>query len=400
MHKNTREEDIYRLISRHQKMRPKNMLNDFIELMQRLNNPHERLPRTIHVAGTNGKGSTISFLKSILQEGGYRVHRYTSPHLLSICERIQMDGKDIPVERLWNTLNEVVKNSAGLSLHYFDFLTAAAFMEFAREPADYLLLECGLGGKFDNTNIIQNPIATILTQIAMDHMDVLGKSLQEIAQQKAGIIKPHSPTITLPHKPEIIDLIREECDKKQSFLHIIENEYNGEMGLIGNHQKQNAALAALTASLITPLPKGIIAEGIKKAQWPGRMQKIIHKNRSIVVDIAHNPSGLQATIQTMEEMAKQPFHVIFSLRQTKDLEAFLRILANTPHRLSYVTNFETLEIHSAPKVEEICKRLHITCEFHPDLPTAIHSTPSEQILITGSVSLVSQALQLDETILV
>jgi dihydrofolate synthase/folylpolyglutamate synthase len=365
----------------------------FTELMSRLDNPHKKLPKTIHVTGTNGKGSVLAYLDSILKTAGYRVHRYTSPHLVSICERIQIANTNIRAEDFYETLQAVAPHTKGLELTIFEMITAVAFLKFAENPADYLLLETGIGGRHDSTNIIENPVVTVITQIGLDHMEKLGPTLTLIAGEKAGIIKHGRPTVTLNHEPEIVNVILEEARLKNSPLFFVE-KLDTQLSLIGAHQQMNAALAHKAAMLLNACPEDVILQGLKTTQWAGRMQSVILHGRKVWLDMAHNPSAALAAVQSMIKIDATPFRLIFSLRENKDVEAFLRTFKNHVCSVTYVPLNEGAQGHDANAVKVLANHLHMPMDILDSLKMALSNIPDSPILITGSAILVGEALKL------
>ena len=199
-------------------------LNRINRLLQDLGNPHQFLPPTIHIAGTNGKGSTLSILRSMLQESGLTVHSYTSPHLVNFNERIRIKDKLISNKFLFEVLSMTDKVNNNQEITFFEFTTAAAFLAFSKIKADILLLEVGLGGRLDATNVVPNVIASIITEISFDHEHFLGSTLSKISKEKCGIIKNGIPVITISQKNEIMRVIKENCHNKNAALYLIEKK--------------------------------------------------------------------------------------------------------------------------------------------------------------------------------
>jgi dihydrofolate synthase/folylpolyglutamate synthase len=293
-------------------------------LMTRLDNPHLDA-KTVHITGTRGKGSTAAMIASILKNAGYKVGLYTSPHLLSYTERIQFDGKPIP-EKEWAKLVEIIKphveaeNAIGDlgQLTTFEIFTAMAFLHFRRVKADWQVMEVGLGGRLDATNIV-NPEVCVLTSISYEHMDVLGHTLTQIAREKSGIIKPGAEVVTAPQFPEALTEIERVCKEKgvrlikvgrdvtwqkgsfneggQNFrVKGMRGKYDLRIPLLGEHQMENASNAVAAIELL--VGKGVkvttqnIVEGLAKVDWPGRLQ-IMGRNPWVVVDGAQNAYSMK-----------------------------------------------------------------------------------------------------------
>ncbi len=270
-------------------------LERMIRALAALGNPHLSLPPVIHVAGTNGKGSTVAFLKTILEGEGKHVHCYTSPHLTRVTERIVLNGSRISTN-LFDELTKHVESIAS-DLSYFEVLTCVAFLAFSRVPADYILLEVGLGGRLDATNVV-DPLLSVITSISLDHQEYLGNSISAIAREKAGILKPGKPVV-LAHQPyqEVYDLIG-DCARplNTQVIRVAPLSETVELGLLGKHQRDNAATALAAAHIL--LGKGDYYHHLKKTRWPGRLQQL-STTPDIWVDGAHNEDGIRVLAQEL-----------------------------------------------------------------------------------------------------
>ena len=301
------------------------------ELLRRLGDPHLRVP-TVHVTGTKGKGSTAAMIASGLRHGGFHVGLYTSPHLHTIRERIQTDGSPVSealfartVERLWPAVEEMGPPESDARPSFFELLTAMAFFLFADEGMDWQVLEVGMGGTLDATNVIAAPAVCVLTSISLDHTGVLGDTVEEIARDKAGIIKEGAVAVTAPQTPGVLHAIREACEARGVPLVEVGEAYrptrqswdvrgqwfviDGPRGerrlwvpLLGDHQLENAAcaLAALDAigAAGTPLPAAGVAKGFRNVAWPGRLE-VLRASPLIVVDGAHNPYSMRRMVEAV-----------------------------------------------------------------------------------------------------
>jgi dihydrofolate synthase/folylpolyglutamate synthase len=385
------EQDIFDLIDSLQARRAYGSLTTMVELLSRLGNPHQRLPKTIHVAGTNGKGSVLAFLDSILRTMSYRTHRYTSPHLVSICERVQISNQHVTPERFLRNLQEIAPHTHGLELTYFDLITAVAFMEFSQEPADFLLLETGLGGRYDATNVV-SPVATVITQIGLDHMDLLGSDLKTIAREKAGIIKADVPVVTIPHDPDVMKIIEEEASCVGAPLHVVSDLMSTQVGLLGDHQHQNAILAYGVARLLNVGSEDLIRKGIQQATWPGRMQLLLIKGRDIWLDMAHNASAAEVVVQAMRQQGCSPFHLIFSMRATKDARSFLDAFKGNLLTVTYVPLPAYVAGHEIESIQKIAQALSMNVRIADQLGDALSSLSFGPVLVTGSAILLGEAL--------
>lgn len=327
-------------------------------LLKKLGNPHLKLPPVIHVAGTNGKGSTTAFLKSIFQTAGYKVHTYTSPHLVKFNERIGICGTDISDQFLYEVIEEcrIAAEKIDLQLTFFEGTTAAAFLAFSKVKADILILEVGLGGRLDATNVIDNPLMSIITSISFDHTEFLGNSLTTIAFEKAGIIKPNCPCVISAQYEQAMNPLIMMSEKNHSPSYVYEYDWIVQPlnqhqftyklqgrdyifprpNLHGDHQLINAG-NAITAALNTKgfnITEEHIAHGITNAVWPARLQKLIEgniikkipKTLEIWVDGAHNEGGahvLSVWLEEQEQLEKLQTYMIFGMTKGRDCQKFL-----------------------------------------------------------------------------
>ncbi len=318
-------------------------------LLKDLGNPEQRLPPTIHVAGTNGKGSTCAFLRAIGEKAGWKVHVSTSPHLIDVTERFRIAGKLIDENELSETLSYIEQINNQQPITIFEILTVAAFLLFTKHPADLAIIEVGLGGRFDATNII-NPIASAITSISMDHEAFLGNSLTLIAKEKAGIIKKFTPVITYNQNFEILKILRNEAKNQHAPIFIQGKDWDIQLlghdlhykdakgnlnlplpNLIGSHQIKNAGLAIATlraTNLNIPEPAW---QGITEAQWPARLQRLYGKlthylspNSELWLDGGHNADAGQILARFVQkEWQDKPLHLIVGMKNNKNSDAFL-----------------------------------------------------------------------------
>ncbi|MBN8543026.1 MAG: bifunctional folylpolyglutamate synthase/dihydrofolate synthase [Alphaproteobacteria bacterium] len=249
-------------------------LTRFQALLDTLGNPELHLPPTIHVAGTNGKGSTIAFLRAMLEAAGKRVHVYTSPHLVRSHERVLLAGREVEDDIFCEALEKVAHAEAHHAITVFERITAAAFLCFAQSKADYLLLETGMGGRLDATNVTPK-ILTLLTPIAMDHMEYLGNSITKIASEKAAIMRPNVPCISAPQSSDVEILFKEYAGNIGAPLSFAVVDKNLRPNLSGAHQYVNASVAVAAARYLN-LPESAIQQGVGQAYWPARLQKLTH----------------------------------------------------------------------------------------------------------------------------
>lgn len=270
-------------------------LGPLSEACQLMGNPQDAFP-SVHISGTNGKGSTAVFLESILRRNGYKVGLYTSPHLVDIRERIQVNRHPIEPGELSAVVEQISNNLSGERvLSFFEYLTLASFLHFGDEKVDIAIFETGLGGRLDATNLV-NPSVAIITPISFDHMQHLGRTLKDIAVEKCGIIKRGVPTVVAYQAPEVMEIIRRSCDDVGSPLCLATpDEVICRLGLLGEHQKQNAACAIESSHLLAQ--SGFRVSGIEVAlsetSWPGRLETV-KKEPAVILDGAHNVAGAES----------------------------------------------------------------------------------------------------------
>jgi dihydrofolate synthase/folylpolyglutamate synthase len=323
------------------------------DLLGKLGNPERRLAPVLHVAGTNGKGSTCAFARAIAEAAGLRAQVYTSPHLVDFNERIRLTHGLVEHARLAETLEDVERANAGAPITVFEVITAAAFLLFAADPADLCILEVGLGGRGDATNVIERPRVCAITAISIDHRDFLGDSLTGIAAEKAGIIKPSVPVVTGAQAPEVLDVIAQKAAEMGAALSARDRDWTIEPvsdglrfadaagalslpwpALAGPHQYDNAgiAVAALRASGLT-IPDTAFARGLAQAEWPGRMQRLggslaalLPRGWELWLDGAHNPGAGLAVAEHLQGWRDRPVHLVVGMKQGKDAAEFLKPL--------------------------------------------------------------------------
>lgn len=329
-------------------------------LLARLGNPERRLPPVAHVAGTNGKGSTVAFLRAMAEAAGLKVHVYTSPHLVRFAERIRLAGKLIGDEALADLLEEVERVNGSDPITFFEVTTAAAFLAFARTPADLVLLEVGLGGRLDATNVIARPAVSVLTRISYDHMQFLGGTLAEIAWEKAGILKPGCPAVAGPQAdPAVVRVFRERAGELGLPLYLHGEDWtardngsglrycaDGQVldlpypALLGAHQLDNAGLAISAARhLPYDLDRDAISAGLRRVEWPARLQRLsrgplaatLPPGWALWLDGGHNDSAGEVLARQLAAWTAdgQPVDVIFGMLGSKQPQDFLRPLV--PH---------------------------------------------------------------------
>lgn len=392
------------------------------QLLAALGNPQEKLPPVIHVAGTNGKGSTIAFLKAIYEAAGYKVHTYTSPHLVRFNERIVLAGEEISDETLLPLLEKITSACKAVPVTFFEATTAAAFLAFSQHKADVVLLETGLGGRLDATNVVAKPVMTILTPIDYDHMEFLGDSLEKIAGEKAGILKPGVPCVVGAQPEVVLPVLARAAYAVRAPFYTCGKAWNAVVtatnftllmdtvtlalpfpALPGGHQIHNAGLAAAAVKICEQLPVGDehIAAGIQRAIWPARLQLLTKGpiveawNGPVLLDGGHNLSAARV----LAEWAKRqpaPITLALGMMQRKDARAFLEVLA--PH----VTRLIALPIageasHAPEALAAIGGELGVeavdSCASSAELPQKLGGAQEGALLIAGSLFLAGEVLK-------
>ena len=380
-------------------------------LLAQLGHPERRLPPVIHVAGTNGKGSTCAFLRAVAEAAGLRVHVFTSPHLVRFNERFRLAGRLVDDDMLATVFERIERVNDGAPVTVFEVITAAAFVLFAETPADLCLLEVGLGGRGDATNVITPRVAAI-TSISLDHQDMLGGTLALIAAEKAGIIKPGISTVTGLQPPEALDALRAAgplLERGRDWM--IEQAGSGldyrddsgslhlpQPGLPGAHQIDNAgiAVAALRAGGFG-LPDAAFA-GLARAAWPARLQLLsgavaaMAPRHTVTLDGGHNPGGAAALAAWLTETG--PAHIIAGMKRSKDAAEFLAPLI--PHAATLWAVAEPGQ-HQAAPVEAIVAASGGVARIGPTVAAALAALPPDpaRVLICGSLYLAGEVLKMD-----
>lgn len=396
----------------------------------RLENPHQKLPPVFHVAGTNGKGSTVAYLKAILEASGASVHTFISPHLVRYNERIVLGGREISDDAFLDVIERVDRAAGADDLTFFETITTAAFLAFAETPADYLVLEVGLGGRLDATNVLDRPLAAVVTPVALDHQNFLGNTLGEIAREKAGIFRPGVPAVVGAQTPDAMAVFETHALAENARLFAFgaqwsawaENGrlvYQDENGLsdlspprlIGAHQYFNAGLAvAATRAADLQLTDEILSAGISSATWPARMQRLKSgpifdllqgdAETEVWLDGGHNPHAARALAQTMadlEEKSAKPLVLISGMQENKDADGFFAAFAGLASSV-----FTVQAAHSgartAMSVAEAAERAGLPAHPCAALEEAVRHARGAggkplRILICGSLYLAGEILK-------
>jgi dihydrofolate synthase/folylpolyglutamate synthase len=396
-------------------------------LLAALGHPERDLPPVVHVAGTNGKGSFVATLRAIFEAAGYRPHVYTSPHLVRFNERIVVAGTEIEDSSLSRILERVERINAGQPITFFEITTAAAFLAFAETQADVALLEVGMGGRLDATNLVDRPALSAITPISRDHVTYLGDTIPLIAAEKAAILKPGVPAIIGRQPDDAAAVIEAFAAGVAAPLHRLGRQFDFARtdrgfrftsdktaidlpppGLAGLHQYDNAASAVAAALLLRDrftLGDGALAEGVARAVWPGRLQRLtrgplarqLAPGLALWLDGAHNEGGGHALAATLEEWRSVPLRLVYGSLNTKDPDAFLR------HVAPFAEMIRTIDIPdeplglSAESLASVAATLHGDAAAAPSIGAAVGACAARgapaNILICGALRLAGKILE-------
>ncbi len=397
------------------------------DILAKLGHPERKLPPVIHVAGTNGKGSTVAYLRHIMEAAGLKVHAYTSPHLVKFHERIRVAGDLIAEADLSALLQECEVVNGGEPITFFEITTAAAFLAFSRTPADYLILEVGLGGRLDATNVI-DPALSVITTIDYDHQQYLGDTLSLIAGEKAGILKRGRPAVIGVQPDEARAEIERVGERLSAELHISGQDWQAyeqhgrlvfqdEGGLLdlpmpqlkGHHQIDNAgnAIAAIRRLNDPRITDRHIAEGIKSTTWPARMQRLgpgaltalVPADAELWLDGGHNPSAGRVLSQAFSELNdrhSRPLVMVWGMLNTKDIGSFIGCFAGIASRVVTITIPDEENAVPAEKLAQSARDRGLAAETAAGLEAALRqaslTVPAPRILICGSLYLAGRVL--------
>ncbi|MEH3121326.1 MAG: bifunctional folylpolyglutamate synthase/dihydrofolate synthase [Sphingomonas phyllosphaerae] len=408
-------------------------LDRITRLLARLGDPHHALPPIFHVAGTNGKGSTCAFLRGALEAAGHRVHVYTSPHLVRFNERIRITGRLIDDAALAALLAEVLDQADGIGASFFEITTAAAFLAFARTPADACVIEVGLGGRLDATNVLPAPIACGIAALGIDHQAFLGDSLEKIAAEKAGIAKAGAPLVTMHYPPGIAAPIARAAATCGAPWYALDEawrftvagdrlHYSDAVGALdlplpalpGAHQSANLALAVamLRHQSTVSVPASAIGVAATATRWPARLQRLSSGPLTfglgpvpVWLDGGHNPSAGQAIAASLARLtdhaADRPLTVVLGMLANKDATGFLTPFAHAIGDLVAVP-VPGHACHAPGGLLAVAARLGVPrCETAPDIPSALtliaaRPTQPEAMLIAGSLYLAGEVLSAND----
>ena len=400
-------------------------LERILALLERLGRPQDQLPPVIHVAGTNGKGSTVAFLRAALQAAGHKVHVFTSPHLVRFNERIRVAGRLIDDDQLAALLTEVLNASGGIEPSFFEVATAVALAAFARTPADACILEVGLGGRLDATNVVDRPLITGIANLALDHQQFLGDGLTDIAAEKAAIAKPGVPLVTQLYPPAVATRVAEVAHEQDALWlprgaiwDAIVREgklrYQDQRGTLdlpvprlpGRHQAMNSALAIamLRHQDVLRVPTIALSAAMGWADWPARLQRLARgplvASREVWLDGGHNPAAARQVAAFVKQHFAdgKPLHMIFASLATKDPPGMLEPFENLLARVHAVAIPDHASF--APSdLSEIAHDLGFAADAHDSVEEALSAIPDDaRVLIFGSLYLAGQVLAANDQV--
>lgn len=381
-------------------LQPKSMrieLGPINEACNLMGSPQKGLP-SVHISGTNGKGSTAAFLASILQNSGYRVGLFTSPHLVDVRERIQVDRNMISREELASLITRIrdaLPDDRMLS--YFEMLTLSSFIHFGEAKVDVAIFEAGLGGRLDATNVI-TPKVIIITPISFDHVKHLGKTLKEIAREKCGIIKRGVPTVTAYQPPEVMEVIRRICDDVGSPLMLATpEEIRTPLGLMGEHQKQNAACAIEATNVLAGAGFSIkdVEGALAGTSWPGRLEVVSEKPR-VILDSAHNVAGAETLASYVRSsIPRERAILLLGILADKDIEGMVRQLAPQFKEVIF-TRAPSARAASPKDLAAAARSSKVEISIEEGIPEALRHTmgrmqSGDTLVVSGSMTVVGEA---------
>ncbi|HEY0918360.1 bifunctional folylpolyglutamate synthase/dihydrofolate synthase [Devosia sp.] len=401
-----------------------------LRLLEDLGRPQDRLPPVIHVAGTNGKGSTIAYLRAFLEAAGKRVHVYNSPHLVRFNERIRLAGKLVSTRRLNATLEHCERVNAGRPITFFEITTAAALTLFAEVPADYLLLEVGMGGTHDSTNVVDHPLGVVITPVDLDHQSFLGRTIEQIAGNKAGILKRGSPAVVGVQRPDGLAVIEKRAAALGVVPFVAGRDYDGhaERGrlvyqdadglldlpapaLAGPHQFQNAALAVAAARHFRlPVSAAQLARGLRSVVWParltplkGRLRDLLPKGHELWLDGGHNAHGAAALAAALDEMQRsrpKPQVLVVGMMNTRAPEDVLEAFRGRVQAVYALTIPGAQNAHRAGAIAAAARTAGFAATPKRSVEAALAAaaaTDGARVVICGSLYLAGHVLDRNGT---
>ncbi|MGH7022417.1 MAG: bifunctional folylpolyglutamate synthase/dihydrofolate synthase [Caulobacteraceae bacterium] len=403
------------------------------QLLAALGRPQDRLGPVIHVAGTNGKGSTVAYLRAIAEAAGLKAHALTSPHLVRFAERIRIAGRLISDEELDRRIDEVEAANAGLPISFFEITTALALYAFAATPADLTIVEVGLGGRFDATNVFARPAASVITPVDLDHLEWLGPELGKIAWEKAGIIKAGAPVFVGRQRPEALEVIEAEAERLGAPMSLMGRDFDaweerGRLmvqlesrfldmpapGLFGPHQFANAGLAvAAILSLADPrIDEAALARGVEEVVWPGRFQRLTAgplaaparaRGADVWLDGAHNPHAAEALAETCRRLVGRdgrPLTLIVGMLGRKDARGFFAAFAGLGPRV-FTTTFSSPNSTPAEDLAAAARTVGLEARAVDGVEAGVESAlsdggPAPHVVICGSLHFIGDVLAMSQ----
>jgi dihydrofolate synthase/folylpolyglutamate synthase len=397
-------------------------------LLAALGHPERRLPPVIHLAGTNGKGSTLAYLRAIAEAAGLKVHALTSPHLVRFAERIRLAGRLISDAELAELIDVVEAANAGQPISFFEIATVLAFEAFARTPADLCLVEVGLGGRFDATNVFDAPAVSVITPVDYDHLELLGPELSRIAWEKAGIIKPGRPVVVARQMDEALEVIEREAEAQGAPLLLMGRDFDaweerGRLlvqmedrlldlpppGLFGGHQFANAGLAAAAALAFDGrLGEEAIGRGVAGASWPARFQRLTKgplaalaaaRGADLWLDGGHNPHAGRALAESASRLVDRdprPLALVVGMFARKDARGFFLPFAEMRPKL-FVTTFDSPNAAAAEELAQAAAAAGLRAEQVPNVEQAVRAAlaapgAAPHVLVCGGLHFAGEVL--------
>jgi dihydrofolate synthase/folylpolyglutamate synthase len=397
-------------------------------LLAALGHPERRLPPVIHVAGTNGKGSTLAYLRAIAEAAGLKVHALTSPHLVRFAERIRVAGQLIPDDQLEALIDALEAANAGQPISFFEIATVLAFEAFARTPADLCLVEVGLGGRFDATNVFDAPAVSVITPVDYDHLELLGPELAKIAWEKAGIIKPGRPVVVARQMEEAAEVIEREAEVQGAPLLMMGRDFDaweerGRLlvqmpdrlldlpppGLFGGHQFANAGLAVVAALTVNPsLGEDVVGHGVASAAWPARFQRLTRgplaelaraRGSDLWLDGGHNPHAGRALAESASRLVDRdprPLVLVVGMFARKDAKGFFLPFAEMRPKL-FVTTFDSPNAAAPEELAQAAAEAGLSAETKACVADAVRAAlalpgPAPHVLVCGGLHFAGEVL--------
>ncbi len=390
-------------------------LDRLLKLLEKLGNPHLNLPTTIHIAGTNGKGSILSFIRTILIANGYSCDSYSSPHLTKFNERIFLRNKNVSTKKLFETLLFVKKINNANPITFFEITTAAAFVLFQKSKSDFLVLETGLGGRLDATNVIPKKLCSIITPISYDHEEFLGNKIEQITKEKLGIVRNSNFTLISRQKKQVMNYVKKklkntkdvyfygkdykvtkEINDKFEVEFIKKNELINKPNLNGKHQLENASVAIAFSKIMVEKKLKLnfkkINFAIKNNLWPGRLEVIKYYNKIIILDGSHNIEGAHKLKDYLTNNKIKPI-LLFGMLNNKKMDIFLKIIKTQIIKLFAIKIPQEENAFETNQIAKSCKSLSIHCNEINNINQfikIIKNTEEKIFLVTGSLYLIGK----------